>query len=137
MKSIEASHFPHPLFRSNIFNLSTLRLSRCLLNHLIRSISASLVSRTRILSIPFATNRLIYPQQPATATTVLSHCLPSQTSYLIPLKHRAKHECTVPLTVHSGLNTILQYTSVISLHISPTALQTWRDDLSPIYAGVF
>jgi hypothetical protein len=77
IKSTETSHFRNPLFRSNICNLSTLRLSRCLLYHLIRSISASLVSRTRILSIPFATNRLIYPQQPATATTVLSHCLPS------------------------------------------------------------
>ena len=79
IKSTEGFHFLHPLFRSNIFNLSTLRSSRCLLNHLIRSISisASLVSRTRILSIPLATNRLINPQKPATATTVLSHCLPS------------------------------------------------------------
>ena len=77
IRSTEAFHFPDPLFRPNMFNLSTLRLSRCLLNHLIRSISASLVSRTRILSIPFSTNRLIYPEQPANATTVLSHCLPS------------------------------------------------------------
>jgi len=139
IKSTEAFHFPHPLFWSNIFNDSPLRSSRCLLNHLIRSISASLVSRTWIPSIPLTTNSLIYPEQPTSATTVLSHCLPSWMSYLIPLKHRAKHECTVQPGVQTHWP---QYDSPIHIGNFPTqwiglALQTGRDDLSPVHTGTF